>query len=121
MNSRTPNPLKGWQLDREAIRFVGHDLQRPECILAEPDGTLWAADAREAERGAASQTDATGVVVTTMEQMSASIALVADGTEQVRANALHSLNGTQEGSHALDLTQRSRPGAHRLHRNPPAC
>lgn len=46
MNSRTPNPLKGWQVDREAIRFVGHDLQRPECILAEPDGTLWAADAR---------------------------------------------------------------------------
>jgi sugar lactone lactonase YvrE len=25
---------------------VGNDLQRPECILAEPDGTLWAADAR---------------------------------------------------------------------------
>ena len=25
---------------------MGEDLQRPECILAEPDGTLWAADAR---------------------------------------------------------------------------
>jgi len=25
---------------------VGRDLQRPECILAEPDGTLWSADAR---------------------------------------------------------------------------
>jgi len=25
---------------------VGHGLQRPECILAEPDGTLWSADAR---------------------------------------------------------------------------
>ena len=25
---------------------VGHDLQRPECILAERDGTLWSADAR---------------------------------------------------------------------------
>jgi sugar lactone lactonase YvrE len=25
---------------------VGHDLQRPECVLAERDGTLWAADAR---------------------------------------------------------------------------
>src|SRR4029079_11630852 len=24
----------------------GHDLQRPECILAEEDGTLWSADAR---------------------------------------------------------------------------
>jgi gluconolactonase len=41
-----PNPLKGWQVDRAAIRHVGHDLQRPECVLAETDGTLWAADAR---------------------------------------------------------------------------
>lgn len=40
------NPLRGWQVDPTAIRFVGHDLQRPECILAERDGTLWAADAR---------------------------------------------------------------------------
>ena len=40
------NPLKGWQVDRTAIRTIGHDLQRPECILAERDGTLWAADAR---------------------------------------------------------------------------
>lgn len=41
-----PNPLRGWQVDRAAIRHVGHDLQRPECVLAERDGTLWAADAR---------------------------------------------------------------------------
>ena len=40
------NPLKGWQVDRAAIRHVGQDLQRPECVLAERDGTLWAADAR---------------------------------------------------------------------------
>ena len=40
------NPLHGWSVDRAAISFVGHDLQRPECILAEPDGTLWTADAR---------------------------------------------------------------------------
>lgn len=41
-----PNPLQGFTIDRSAIRFVGRDLQRPECILAERDGTLWAADAR---------------------------------------------------------------------------
>ncbi|MEZ0243183.1 MAG: SMP-30/gluconolactonase/LRE family protein, partial [Sphingomonas sp.] len=35
-----------WQPDRAAIRTVGHDLQRPECILAERDGTIWSADAR---------------------------------------------------------------------------
>lgn len=40
------NPLRGWQVDRAAIRHVGHDLQRPECVLCEPDGTVWAADAR---------------------------------------------------------------------------
>lgn len=41
-----PNPLKGWQVDPAAIRYVGEGLQRPECILARPDGTLFTADAR---------------------------------------------------------------------------
>ncbi len=40
------NPLKGWQVDRASIQFIGRDLQRPECIIAQPDGTLWSADAR---------------------------------------------------------------------------
>ncbi|MCI1191744.1 SMP-30/gluconolactonase/LRE family protein [Calidifontimicrobium sp. SYSU G02091] len=40
------NPLDGFEVDRAAIRTIGRDLQRPECILAERDGTLWAADAR---------------------------------------------------------------------------
>lgn len=40
------NPLRGFTVDRSQIRTIGHDLQRPECILAEPDGTLWSADAR---------------------------------------------------------------------------
>jgi gluconolactonase len=40
------NPLAGFQVDRGHIRTIGHGLQRPECILAEPDGTLWSADAR---------------------------------------------------------------------------
>jgi gluconolactonase len=40
------NPLRGWQVDRPKIEFVGTDLQRPECILAERDGTLWTADVR---------------------------------------------------------------------------
>jgi gluconolactonase len=40
------NPVLDFQVDRESIFFVGHDLQRPECILAERDGTLWSADAR---------------------------------------------------------------------------
>jgi hypothetical protein len=40
------NPVRGFRVDRNALEFVGTDLQRPECILAERDGTLWAADAR---------------------------------------------------------------------------
>lgn len=45
-SGRGPNPLCGFQVDRAAIRTIGRDLQRPECILAERDGTLWSADAR---------------------------------------------------------------------------
>ena len=41
-----PNPLKGWQVDPSKIRMIGRDLSRPECILAERDGSLWAADSR---------------------------------------------------------------------------
>jgi sugar lactone lactonase YvrE len=40
------NPLRGWSVDRAQVTFVGEDLQRPECVLAEPGGTLWSADAR---------------------------------------------------------------------------
>jgi gluconolactonase len=40
------NPILDFGIDRSALEFIGHDLKRPECILAEPDGTLWAADAR---------------------------------------------------------------------------
>ena len=40
------NPIISFGVESEDIRFIGKDLQRPECILAEPDGTLWAADAR---------------------------------------------------------------------------
>jgi gluconolactonase len=42
----TANPLDGFRVDQSMIEFIGHDLQRPECILAERDGTLWSADAR---------------------------------------------------------------------------
>ena len=40
------NPLYGFEVDLSTIKTVGKGLQRPECILAEPDGSLWAADAR---------------------------------------------------------------------------
>src|SRR5215467_15730919 len=40
------NPLDGFEIDRSRLKYIGSDLQRPECILAEKDGTLWSADAR---------------------------------------------------------------------------
>lgn len=40
------NPIFDFGIDKASIQYVGNDLQRPECILAERDGTLWAADAR---------------------------------------------------------------------------
>src|ERR1700743_1099039 len=42
----TENPVLNFVLDKSSIQYIGSDLQRPECILAEPDGTLWSADAR---------------------------------------------------------------------------
>jgi gluconolactonase len=45
-NGAVPNPLKGFRVEEAAIGRIGRELQRPECILAERDGTLWAADAR---------------------------------------------------------------------------
>ncbi len=42
----TRNPILDFEIDKSALRYVGRDLQRPECILAERDGTLWSADAR---------------------------------------------------------------------------
>ena len=40
------NPILDFGIDRTALGYIGEGLQRPECILAEPDGTLWSADAR---------------------------------------------------------------------------
>jgi gluconolactonase len=40
------NPILDFEIAESSIQYVGHDLERPECILAEPDGTLWSADAR---------------------------------------------------------------------------
>jgi len=40
------NPLTGFEVDPATLKTIGKDLQRPECILAERDGSLWSADAR---------------------------------------------------------------------------
>jgi gluconolactonase len=40
------NPIDGFTVQHSSIAYTGEGLQRPECILAECDGSLWAADAR---------------------------------------------------------------------------
>ncbi len=41
-----PTSILDFELDKSALQYVGEGLQRPECILAEADGSLWIADAR---------------------------------------------------------------------------
>jgi hypothetical protein len=45
-NPMSQNPIDGFTVDPSQIGHIGSGLQRPECILAERDGSLWAADAR---------------------------------------------------------------------------
>ena len=40
------NPLVGFRVDPGDLRYIGQELERPECILAERNGTLWVADGR---------------------------------------------------------------------------
>ncbi len=40
------NPIDNFKVKVSDLKFIGEGLQRPECILVEPDGTLWVADAR---------------------------------------------------------------------------
>jgi len=40
------NPVLDFGIDVEKLEFIAEGLQRPECILAEKDGTLWSADSR---------------------------------------------------------------------------
>ena len=40
------NPIDGFSVSKDDFSFVGEGLLRPECILAEKNGSLWAADAR---------------------------------------------------------------------------
>ena len=40
------NPILDFGIDVDKLQYIGEGLQRPECILAEKDGTLWSADSR---------------------------------------------------------------------------
>jgi len=44
--SSTPVPIKEFRLALSDLTFTGHDLVRPESIIARPDGTLFVSDGR---------------------------------------------------------------------------
>ena len=44
--SSTPVPIKEFRLPLSDLTFTGHDLVRPESIIARPDGTLLVSDGR---------------------------------------------------------------------------
>lgn len=39
-------PIEEFRLDLAQLTYTGEDLARPESVLAQPDGTLWASDGR---------------------------------------------------------------------------
>src|SRR6266511_232305 len=42
----TGSTIRHFTLDLDDLEWTGNDLVRPESVVAEPDGTLWASDAR---------------------------------------------------------------------------
>ena len=44
--NHSPVPIKEFRLDLSDLTFTGHDLVRPESIIARPDGTLLVSDGR---------------------------------------------------------------------------
>ncbi len=111
------NPILNFEIDRERIQYVGDGLQRPECILAEPDGTLWAADARGGVmRG---QTDGAQQIVT--QKRSASFAAAASEADRYLTGTLpNGLAFARDGSFLISnfgtdcLETMSREGETRL-------
>ena len=44
--SNAPIPIKEFRLDLAELTYTGHDLVRPESVLAKPNGTLWVSDGK---------------------------------------------------------------------------
>ncbi len=44
--SKSIVPIKEFHLELSDLTYTGHELVRPESVLAQPDGTLWTSDGR---------------------------------------------------------------------------
>ena len=65
-------------LGREDFRWIGQDLSRPECVVAERDGTLWVSDDRAAMTRIAA--DGTQTLIGAMKALPNGLAMAADGS-----------------------------------------
>ena len=111
------NPILDFEIDRSIIRYAGHDLARPECILAEPNGSLWAADAR----GGVTRIDPDGAQELITQKRSGHFAQAADDASRFLTGTLpnglaFAANGdiliSNFGTDCLEIM--SRDGATRL-------
>jgi len=91
-----------FKLETDSFRSVGKKLSRPECIIAEPDGTLWISD----DRAAVTRIwpDGTQDLIGSMGGAPNGLAMAADGTIYV-ANIGHGAfyRLSQDGHHQVLL------------------
>ncbi len=69
--------IESFKLEAGDISFVGHDFSRPECVLAQADGTLWVSD----NRGGVTQRDPGGrqTLIGSLKGSPNGIAMTRDG------------------------------------------
>lgn len=95
-------PLDGFTLQTSDFRWIGRDLSRPECIVAERDGTLWVSD----NRAALTRIDPDGrqALIGTMRGAPNGFAVEADGSFLV-ANIEHGrfYRQRRDGGHQVVL------------------
>ena len=91
-----------FKLETDSFRSVGKKLSRPECIIAEPDGTLWISDDRAAVTRI--RPDGTQDLIGSMGGAPNGLAMAADGTIYV-ANIGHGAfyRLSQDGHHQVLL------------------
>ena len=99
-----PHPsAERFSIHRDDVSFIGHDLSRPECIVAESDGTLWISD----DRGGVTRLDPSGKqeIIGRIPGTPNGIALEPSGQlliADIGAGAIHRLSRSGEHHTILD-------------------
>ncbi|CAN5326395.1 SMP-30/gluconolactonase/LRE family protein [soil metagenome] len=102
-----------FKVEASAIRYVGQGLSRPECIIAEPDGTLWIADNRGALTHVAAGTGEQRLIGP-KEGVPNGIAMKRDGTfivADIGAGCIYRIDRAGRKQVMLDQVDGRAPGA----------